>query len=223
MTGIIAALENEVGLIKAEMREKKTETVCGIECTAGKLFGKDAVVIKSGIGKVSAATACAVAISVFGASEIINTGFAAGKYPIGTLMLAERCAQHDFDLTALGLKPGHNDEFESEFFYADKELNSRLASALKESGLQVRMTDIASGDAFVADKAKMEKICGDFGACGVEMEGGAIAQVCTRAKVPFAVLRAVSDGGDSFEDYKTFSDGVAKFFSEAIFAYFKTL
>ena len=43
-----------------------------------------------------------------------------------------------------------------------------------------------------------------FDASACEMEGGAIAQVCFSNNVPFAVLRAISDGDGGASDYNAF-------------------
>ena len=56
---------------------------------------------------------------------------------------------------------------------------------------------IVSGDQFIGSKEQIDKISAHFDAKAVEMEGGAIGQVCTmNGGVRFAVVRAISDGGD---------------------------
>ena len=52
---------------------------------------------------------------------------------------------------------------------------------------------------FVADPADKARIVAQFGAAACEMEGAAIGQVAYTNGVPFAVLRAISDGGDGME------------------------
>ena len=44
------------------------------------------------------------------------------------------------------------------------------------------------------------------------MEGAAIGQVCYVNRVPYGILRAISDGGDeqAFADYPTFLTAAAK-------------
>jgi len=65
---------------------------------------------------------------------------------------------------------------------------------------------IASGDLFVAEKGAKERIIEKTGALCTEMEGAAIAQTAYRNKLPFVILRAISDkADDSAEmDYPTF-------------------
>ena len=65
---------------------------------------------------------------------------------------------------------------------------------------------IASGDQFVASGERKDFITSEFGAIACEMEGAAIGQVCYMNKVPFCVLRAISDSADgsSHMDYPQF-------------------
>ena len=56
------------------------------------------------------------------------------------------------------------------------------------------------------EENKAGELVRKFGAIACEMEGGAIAQVCYVNKVPFSILRVISDGGDdnSHLDYAEF-------------------
>lgn len=216
MIAVIAAMDNEVELLKQAAEKAKTETVAGMECMTGRINGKEVVVIKSGIGKAAAAGAAAVAVSAFKASAVINTGLCAGACKIGTIVVADRCVQYDFDMTADGLKLGQVAGFDSPYIETDSALSAELLRSLKESGAEYIVGTIASGDRFIADKAVMKGICDGFNAVGAEMESGAVAQVCARAKVPFAVLRCVSDGGDSVVDFYEFSQMACKRFTAAV-------
>ena len=113
MLAVIAAMDEEIKLIKTAAKNKKEYCVCGIDCFTCTLENTEAVVLKSGIGKVSAASAAAVAIAVFKADEVINTGLAAGVYGFGTVMLADKVVQYDFDMRADGYELGRNPDFES--------------------------------------------------------------------------------------------------------------
>ena len=75
----------------------------------------------------------------------------------------------------------------------------RLSAAAKATGLNTVIGTVASGDLFVSDPADKARIVAQFGASACEMEGAAIGQVAYTNGVPFAVLRAISDGGDGME------------------------
>ena len=65
---------------------------------------------------------------------------------------------------------------------------------------------VATGDIFISSKELKEELVNDFNAYCGEMEGGAIAHVCTLNKVPFVILRTISDKADDSAtmDYPAF-------------------
>ena len=64
-----------------------------------------------------------------------------------------------------------------------------------------------TGDQFINDSKKKEYIKDNFSAIACEMEGAAIAQVAYVNKVPFCVIRAISDkaDGSSHVDFAAFT------------------
>ena len=85
-----------------------------------------------------------------------------------------------------------------QYFKADEKLlqkSREITSAIK--GFNVYEGVVLSGDQFISDKAKTRKMIETFPeALVTEMEGAAIAHVCTDLKVPFLVIRSVSDMAD---------------------------
>ena len=66
---------------------------------------------------------------------------------------------------------------------------------------------IASGDLFVVYRRQREIIAMEFDALCCEMEGGAVGHVCYMNKVPFAILRSISDDfkfnkPENYEEFK---------------------
>lgn len=55
MLGIIGAMADEVSQLKQEMSNVKIVQAAGMEFYQGTIGGKEAVVVRSGIGKVNAA------------------------------------------------------------------------------------------------------------------------------------------------------------------------
>ena len=70
---------------------------------------------------------------------------------------------------------------------------------------------VLSGDQYIHCEATRERLHREFGGQAVEMEGGALAQVCERLHRPWLNLRALSDlaGQDSRFDFAAFVDEVA--------------
>ncbi len=199
MIGIIGAMDIEIEHINAVMENKEEYTVSGALYTKGTLHGKDVVTAVCGIGKVFAAMCAQTMIIKFGAEKIINTGVAGGltdKTDILDTVVATAMVQHDMDTTYFGDPRGMISGINVVEFECDKDIAEKIASNVE--GNLVRGI-IASGDAFIADENKKKDIVDTFGAVACEMEGASIAQVCYVNKVPFCVLRTISDGANGAE------------------------
>ena len=85
-------------------------------------------------------------------------------------------------------------------------VNFAYQAADAENPGHCRKGTVASGDQFVCQKAQKEKIVADTGAVCTEMEGAAIAHAAWKNRIPFVVIRAISDKADDSArmDYPTF-------------------
>ena len=82
---------------------------------------------------------------------------------------------------------------------AIEQIAGDLLPAPKGEGINRRGV-IATGDAFINDRATRDAIQARTGADLVEMEGAAIAYVASRHDAPWIVVRSVSDAGDGGAD-----------------------
>lgn len=199
MIGIIGAMDIEIEHINAVMEEKEEFTVSGALYTKGTIDGKEVVTAVCGIGKVFAAMCAQTMIVKFGADRIINTGVAGGltdKTDILDTVVATALVQHDMDTTYFGDPKGMISGINVVEFDCDKALAEKITANVE--GNCVRGI-VASGDCFVADNDKKREISETFNAVACEMEGAAIAQVCYVNKIPFCVLRSISDGANGEE------------------------
>ncbi|MBQ7669172.1 MAG: 5'-methylthioadenosine/adenosylhomocysteine nucleosidase [Clostridia bacterium] len=215
MIGIIGAMDIEVDILKGLLEDARTEKISNIEFVSGKLFGRHAVVAKCGIGKVFAATCTEAMILKYSPELIINTGVAgslSGKLSTLDVAIAKAVVQHDFDTSALGDRKGQVSGLDSVEIHADPAIGLALEGIVKGMGLGCEYGIIASGDRFICSAEEKRALAKGFSAVACEMEGGAIGHVCTVNKVPFAVIRAISDSadGNSTMDYSTFSEKAAK-------------
>ncbi|MGN0909352.1 MAG: 5'-methylthioadenosine/adenosylhomocysteine nucleosidase, partial [Succinivibrio sp.] len=141
----------------------------------------------------------ALLVCAAGAQRVINTGCAGAVSPdlrIGDTVLSSKAAYHDADLTAFGYPMGQM-AGQERFFNADPELMAKAeiaAGNLPEFKGRVRQGLVVSGDQFINTSARREAIRAIYPDAAVaEMEGAAIAQICTSLHVPFLIVRAVSD------------------------------
>lgn len=210
MIGIIGAMRIEVEALWADMTDKKSENISGIDFVSGKLYGVDAVVAQCGIGKVFAATCAQTMVLCYGVDTIINTGVAgtlSSELSVGDIAVSSACVQHDMDTSPLGDPVGLISGINIVEIPADLSLCDKVCRAARSLGINCRAGVIASGDCFVSSKDKKKYIVDTFLALACEMEGAAIAQVCYINNVNFVVIRAISDSADGSAemDYSEFS------------------
>ena len=201
MIGIIGAMDEEVEQLVEVMEITREETKACMTFKAGKLAGKDVVIVRSGIGKVNAAACTQILVDDFKADYIINTGIAGSlkaEIDIADVVISSDVLHHDMDATGFGYPLGQIPRMDTLSFAADERLIKLAGEACKNA--------VVSGDQFISDKAVKERISSNFDGFCTEMEGAAIAQVSYLNKVPFVILRTISDKADDSAtmDYPTF-------------------
>ena len=224
MIGIIGAMQTEVEFLISNIDNAKCETVSGIDFYSGKLCGKEVVVARCGIGKVFAAMCAQTMIVKYGVERLINTGVGgaiSNELNITDIAVSNFVVQHDMDTSALGDPVGLISGINVVDIAADEKMISELCSAAEKKGARYLVGKIASGDLFVSGAEKKKYIEDTFGAIVCEMEGAAIGQVCYVNKIPFCVIRAVSDkaDGSSSMDYMSFVAVAAKKNAEIVLEY----
>ena len=208
--GIIGAMTVEVALLKENMENMTVSTHAGMEFCAGKLGGLDTVVVQCGVGKVNAAMCAQILCACFDVTHLVNTGIAGSlcaELDIGDLVVSRDAMYHDFDCVHFGYEMGKVPGMDVVAFPADETLMGYAVEAAESVNPgHTKIGRVASGDLFVAEKSVKNRIIEKTGAVCTEMEGAAIAQTAYRNKVPFVILRAISDkADDSAEmDYPTF-------------------
>ena len=207
--GIIGAMDIEVDTLKGALTDKVVTRISGIDFYSGKLFDKDVVIAKCGVGKVFSAVTAEIMILKFNVDAIINTGVAGSvsSLKIGDIAISTSVVQYDMDTTAIGDPLGLISGINIIYFLSDERLSSTALNVAHGLGLRAELGVIASGDKFVSDKKIKKHVETNFGALCVEMEGGAIGHVAYINNVPFVVIRSISDDGDNSHavDFATFA------------------
>ena len=200
--GIIGAMQIEIEGLKQAMTEITEEKISGVTFTRGKLEGVEVVCAVCGVGKVFAAIAAEAMILRYHVRALLNTGVAGGLAEglvVGDVVLADAVVQHDMDTSPLGDPVGLLSGINVVRLNADPAMLQALCAAAEAQGLCYRVGTVATGDQFIASDAQKSRIKQQFSAAACEMEGGSIGHVAYVNGVPFAVLRAISDGGDGME------------------------
>lgn len=209
--GIIGAMEQEVSLLRDQIEGRTTWQQAGCEIYSGRLQGVDVALVKSGIGKVSAALGTTLLLHHFHPDKVINTGSAGGlasSLNVGDIVVSTEVRYHDVDVTAFGYEPGQMAQCPAAFT-ADESLIGLAEDCIARLNQHAVRGLVVSGDAFINGAEPLNRIRATFPqAIAVEMEATAIAHVCHQFAVPFVVVRAISDVADrashlNFEEFLT--------------------
>ncbi|MBQ7580208.1 MAG: 5'-methylthioadenosine/S-adenosylhomocysteine nucleosidase [Clostridia bacterium] len=162
------------------------------DCIEFESGGNRIVAVKCGIGKVNAAFATSFLIFEEKCDIILNIGLSGAIKNLhkNDIVVGSEYIECDFDLTAIGRKPGEKPG--QEYLYCADE---KLLSFAKKCSVD-SVCRLGTGDIFLADKALKEKYSSLFDVCAFDMETAAIAAVCHRTDTPFISIRKISDDCD---------------------------
>ncbi|MFT5022570.1 MAG: adenosylhomocysteine nucleosidase [Colwellia sp.] len=208
--GIIGAMEPEVAILKAKLTHAVTIEHAGYTFYQGQLNGSNVVIVQSGIGKVAAALATAILIDKFQPDYIVNTGSAGGfeqSLKVGDIVISSEVRYHDVDVTAFGYEMGQLPGNPAAYIPHPTLVKAAQAGVAELENIQTLLGLITTGDTFMTADDDIAKARANFPTmAAVEMEGAAIAHTCHQFKVPFVVIRSMSDiagkeSPTSFEAY----------------------
>jgi len=209
--GIIGAMAEEVAQLKEIMRQPEVTQIAGMDFYKGLIHNKEAVVVRSGVGKVNAAVCTQILVDHFAVEAIVNTGIAgslSNAINIGDIVLATDLVQHDVEATTFGYQVGQIPQMKTFAFEADEDLRKKVLEYCGQVLPEVRVHcgRIVSGDQFISDKKKKQWLAETFQGCCTEMEGAAIAQAAYLNQIPRLMIRSISDKADDSAqmDYKEF-------------------
>jgi adenosylhomocysteine nucleosidase len=195
--GIIGAMDEEIENILSFIKIEREEIKAGMKFYFGEHEGNHLVVVRSGIGKVNAAICTQILIDDFNVDKIINVGIAGGTNESimpGDVVIAEGLVQHDMDTTYFGDEIGQIPRLDVFEIKCDRQLVSKAKEVCNiKNSHNSFVGRVVSGDQFVHESSKLKWLSEKFGALACEMEGASIAQVCYLNKVPFVVIRSISD------------------------------
>lgn len=201
MLGIIVAMGAEFRLVEALLQDRAEENIHGYCFVKGQVAGKEVVLMQCGIGKVCAAVGAVEMIRTYCPDYILNTGVAGGidsRLRVMDIVLGKEVVYHDVwcgEGNAYGQVQGMPERF------CGSEGLLQVAEAV-ESDVRLCSGLICSGDRFITDEQSLADIKKNFPeGLAVDMESGAIAQVCHIYDVPFLSCRIISDTPGHVENH----------------------
>ena len=204
-------MEEGVAALKEAMEVQESVEQASMIFCKGILCGKEAVIVRSGIGKVNGGICAQILVDRFKADTLINTGIAGSldaKIDIGDMVISTDALHHDMDATKFGYPVGQVPRMGVLSFPADEELVKKAVQASEKANPDIHTFTgrVASGDQFIASREVKERIVREFHPLCVEMEGAGIAQAAHLNQVSYVIIRAISDKADNSAsiDYPTF-------------------
>lgn len=210
---IVSALHEELRALLAVLEVERRIERAGRSFHLGRLEGRPVVLVRSGVGKVAAATTASLLLASFDIEALIFTGVAGGLaegVAVGDVVVADALLQHDLDASPLFPRyevplTGRSQfetttDWSAHLAAAVPAACATLAPALGGFGIaspRLHRGMVVSGDRFVSTAAESAALRAALPrALAVEMEGAAVAQVCHDFGRPVAVLRTISDRAD---------------------------
>lgn len=206
--GIIAAMKTELQFLKENLKNVSVLVFSGMPFYKGVIGKIEIVLTECGIGKVNAAIYTQMLIDKFQVDVIINTGIAGSlddDVRHLSVVIANMITYYDVRKEQLV-----NCFPYQEFFVADEKLVQLLYDSSEKDSTKTGV--IITGDDFISDKKKKEMLKKEYCALCVEMEGAAIAHAAYVNKIPFCIVRCISDMADesSDTDYQQYEHIAAK-------------
>lgn len=207
MIAIIGAMDEEVIEIIHLCENLSDVYIHGIKFSHGKMNQQDVLVFQSGIGLTNAAIRLTCALDHFPIKTIVNIGTAGGiadQVQVLDVIISTKIAYHEFDITLFGNPRGFMDE--NCFMYKADENLIQLANSIIHD--RVLVGPMVSGNQFISNVNQIESIERYYPqALCADMEAASIAHVADFFKIPFIILRSISDhvkhpdNNLSFENY----------------------
>ena len=188
--GIIGAMSVEIKMLLERMENKAEVTLHDLCFYTGKLGGKEVVLTNCSIGKVNAAMITQMMIDKFGVDALINTGIAGSmgaEVKHLDIVVSKEAVYHDVRKVQMVEWYPNQPSFKAD--------PAMVEAAVKAAGT-AHVGTILTGDDFIDSHEKKAKIAENHQGLCLEMEGAAIAHVCFVNKVPFVIIRCISDMAD---------------------------
>lgn len=229
--GIISAMPQEANLILKQIEQQEIVEIGTHQFVKGLFENTPVVFSLCGVGKVSAATTATLLVTQFDVNEVVFTGVAGGgsETEIGDIVIGSSYLQHDLDLRPI-FPQFYIYSLNEQLLHADIDMVSKMKAAVDrffQQGIafpdlgitnpKAHVGIIASGDQFISNLTHHHELINKTkellpnGFHAIEMEGAAVAQVCKELRVPFVIIRAISDKAnhEAAVDFLTFMDQVA--------------
>ena len=206
LLALLSSMPLESDQILSRLKYVRSVRIAGKTVYKGKLQGIDVILLNSGIGKVNAAHSATCIVEHFPVKRIINIGVG-GAYPnsgldIGDIAVASKEIYGDDgvitskgweSLKKIGIplvRAGNRRYFNE--FPVHKKLPPRLIKTGRWD-FKIRSGNFITVSATTGTHKRAVELEERFNALCENMEGAAIAHVCTIYKIPMLEIRGISN------------------------------
>lgn len=194
LTGILAPMPLEAAPLVPPKVWSRPRYSHGFALYQWKQGSKEIALACSGIGMRRAAAAAHCLIEEAGAGRILVCGVAGGLVPgyrTGTLVLPQEVRAYSAEPSGGVVSQGPMDaEAMGPAYPVDRALRDSALAAVESTPIGGILVSVRG---LVASTSILDWFQSSLLATAVDMESAAVGEVCTRAGVPFLVVRAFSD------------------------------
>lgn len=195
---ILVAMQEELNAILPLFGKLEKTELHKMPVYSTKIGKRRFIFALSGVGRTNTAINISLIINHFSPAAVINVGSAGGllqTQKILDVVIPGEVVAVDVDLTALGFEYG-SVMGEPKSYFTDKDLCEKLIRLSSDNNIATHSGIVGSSEAFICKPQQVAEIHRRFGenkiVC-VEMEAFSVAVACNRFKIPFAVIRSLSD------------------------------
>ena len=225
--GILCAMPEEIGSTTENLKNLSETSFGDLKIFSGELYfdrnNQTPLLVSvawSGWGKVSSARAATRIISNTYQNKFIDlliftgvAGSAISKINQWDIIIPDELVQYDMDARPFfkkhvipALEKSRINAIQHWVQWATEVLRESISKKEIKPFKKVINGLVATGDKFIADKNAIDNLCKELpGLCAVEMEGAAVAQVAYQERIPWLIVRVISDGADNNAD-QTFNE-----------------
>lgn len=195
---ILGAMQEEITLLLELAKDVKEDNLLNQKIYLCNLFGRECIIANTGIGLVFSSLLTSSILTKYKIDFAIFTGVAGSlnkKLDIGDIVVATDTLEFSFDATVFGYKKGQIPRLDTWSFECSKKLQEKIEKKffLNKEKFKLYYSRIISSDKFISDKNEKELLGNEFDAMAVDMESSGFSQTCYISKVPFIVIRSISD------------------------------
>ena len=215
--GMVVAMRKEIlPLIENSGLEVFNESVGKYQISSFKYLDKEIIIVESGVGEIYAAGATQLLISKYEVECIINFGVCGllnDKLNLLETVLVDGIVHYDFDLSKIDNLPV------GQYPNMDRVIpcKNSLMDVVTSINPSIQKVICASADKFVVDSDVKNNLYVEYDASICEMESAGVALTCLNNNIPFAVIKAVSDGKGGADEYRKLVMSASKSYIELIY------